>query len=151
MHKKQKGFTLVEMLVAIAIVGLLSAVIMVSMSKNKAKARDANRKAAAAELRKAFELYFLDNSKYPSNGPAGTPNQELDIQFLTSFLVPTYLSSMPADPTRNPDNYKYVWKNDGKDYGLYIPFGNEDGGISCQFQTPGGNKNWFGKTPECSY
>jgi hypothetical protein len=96
-------------------------------------------------------MYFHENGdQYPRNGAVGNPNSESDIQSLSNFLVPKYLAQIPNDPKKAQGNYQYVWKNGGKDYGLLVPFAN-DGGISCQWNTPGGSGTWFGGVPLCNY
>lgn len=60
-----KGFTLVELLVVISIIGLLSSFAMVSLTTARQKARDALRKGDMAQLRTALVLYYDDNGRYP--------------------------------------------------------------------------------------
>ncbi len=147
---KNRGFTLIELLVVVAIIGLLMSMVTIALSSARGKARDARRKEDIAEIRKALELYLHDNGIYPRNGTVGNPNNETDIQNLRSFLVPTYFSQIANDPKGYPNNYMYVWKDSGREYGLLVPFGN-DGGIDCQFRTVGGSQNWFNKAPDCNY
>lgn len=61
----KRGFTLVELLVVISIIGLLSSFAMVSLTSARMKARDALRKGDMAQLRTALVLYFDDNGRYP--------------------------------------------------------------------------------------
>lgn len=80
---KNKGFTVIELLVVIVIIGILSAVIIVSLTVSRAKSRDNQRIVHIQELQKALELYFSDNNSYPTSLDA---------------LVPNYISSLPQDP-----------------------------------------------------
>ena len=61
----QKGFTLIEMLVVIAIVGLLSSVVVVGLSGAREKARDARRLADSRGLQNSLEIEYSDASGYP--------------------------------------------------------------------------------------
>lgn len=79
----KKGFTTLELLVVIAIIGVLSAIILVSLSASRAKSRDSQRIIHIKELQKALEVYFSDNNSYPTSLDA---------------LVPNYISSLPQDP-----------------------------------------------------
>ena len=79
-----KGFTLVELLVVVAIIGILASIITVSVVGSKAKSRDAKRVADVKNLQLALSLYYSDNSQYPTSlGPLVTSN---------------YLPALPKDP-----------------------------------------------------
>ncbi len=67
---RQKGFTLVELLVAIGIIGILSSIAVVSVSNVRAKARDAKRIGDIKQIQSAMESYFNDQNQYP-DAPAG--------------------------------------------------------------------------------
>jgi type IV pilus assembly protein PilA len=62
----KKGFTLIELLVVIAIIGILSSVVLASLSTARAKSRDARRIADIDQLRTALEVYFDSASTYPT-------------------------------------------------------------------------------------
>lgn len=149
-RNKHKAFTLIELLVVVAIIGMLTAMVLVALGSARVKAHNARRKSDARTLLTALELYFGANNLYPHNGTVGNPNNETDIQNLGSFLVPTFMASIPNDIQSTIGNYQYVWKNNGDDYGLLIPFSN-DGGTDCQFRTRGGSQAWFHSAPLCNY
>lgn len=88
----KKGFTLIELLVVIAIIGLLSTIIIASLSSSKAKGRDAKRVADIRTLQLALEGYFNDNGFYPT---------------ALSAIAPTYIAILPKDPSNNSTNYFY--------------------------------------------
>ena len=56
-----KGFTLIELLVVIAIIGLLSSIVMASLSTARAKAADAAIQSDLIGVRSSAEIYFADN------------------------------------------------------------------------------------------
>jgi prepilin-type N-terminal cleavage/methylation domain-containing protein len=59
------GFTLIELLIAIAVIGVLAAVILSNLSNQQKKARDAKRKADLNDVRNALQLYYNDSGAYP--------------------------------------------------------------------------------------
>ena len=61
---KHKGFTLIELLVVIAIIGILSTVVLVSLSNAKQKGNDAAVKANLDSAKKQMELYYATNGNY---------------------------------------------------------------------------------------
>ena len=65
-HKLRKpGFTLIELLMVIAIIGILAALVIVSMRGATDKAKDASRKSEVASINKAIEMYKAENDSYP--------------------------------------------------------------------------------------
>jgi len=110
-RKSLTGFTLIELLVVIAIIGLLAAIILVSVNNARGKARDVRRKADLAQVYTALMLYYDDHgylpvtSSYGENGPGGWDYSSQDIngngQYFLEFLEPKYLPKSPVDPVNN--------------------------------------------------
>ena len=63
---QKKGFTLIELLVVISIIGLLSSIVLSSLSDSRKKARDTARIRAVNETRTALQMYYNDKGKYPN-------------------------------------------------------------------------------------
>ncbi|GEM_PF-2732688 len=73
MKKFQKGFTLLELMVVIAIIGILASVAAVSFNSARSKAKDAKIIADAEAVQKAIGLNFIDSEAYPAaDVPAGS-------------------------------------------------------------------------------
>ena len=70
----KKGFTLIELLVVIAIIGVLAAIVMVSMSGATDKAKDARIKGDVSQLRAIAGMIYDDNSSYGVLCSANTIN-----------------------------------------------------------------------------
>ncbi|MEZ4200373.1 MAG: prepilin-type N-terminal cleavage/methylation domain-containing protein [Candidatus Paceibacterota bacterium] len=64
-YRSVRAFTLVELLVVISIIGILTAIISVSLSAARANARDKARVADIANLHQALRLYAEENGQYP--------------------------------------------------------------------------------------
>ncbi len=62
----RRGFTLIEILVVVALLGLIASIILVSISNSRMKARDARRIADLREVMKALDLYCNENGQYPA-------------------------------------------------------------------------------------
>lgn len=66
--KTEKGFTLIELLVVVGIVGILSSVVISSLSEARAKARDSRRKSDLNQIRIALSMYFNEKGNYIESG-----------------------------------------------------------------------------------
>ncbi len=98
---KQKGFTLIELMVVIAIIGILAGIVMVSLGGARANARDARRQSDMRQFNTAMELCYDDatcNSNQAYLQSADMPT-----------AVGTYLVSVPTDP--GSGNPSYTWIN----------------------------------------
>src|ERR1051326_2473974 len=62
-----KGFTLIELLVVIAIIGILSAVVLASLSTARTKGKDASVQEEMSSMRAQAELYFSSNTNSYNN------------------------------------------------------------------------------------
>lgn len=91
------GFTLIELLIVISIIGVLSSVVLVSLSSARAKARDAKRMQDMIQLRTAIALYQNNNNALPAVGSNAQTDSVWTIDILNA-LVPTYISKLPIDP-----------------------------------------------------
>ena len=97
---KEKGFTLVELLVVVTVTAVLSAIGLVAYGAVIKNGRDAKRQTDLLSVQSALEQYFADNLFYPSA-----------ISFGSAFSSggKTYLSKVPTDPT-NSAPYVYCYK-----------------------------------------
>ena len=66
MSRNQNGFTLVEMLVVIAIIGILASLAIPNMTKARNKAKEAEVKANLHVIQAALERFYTDNGQYPA-------------------------------------------------------------------------------------
>jgi general secretion pathway protein G len=104
-----KGFTLVELLVVIVVLGILASISIVAYNGTQGRARDSRRQNDISELAKGLELYYLDNHKYPTSGGAtvttNTWNTTADASWSTfvTALKPYMDNNVPSDPTSTPN------------------------------------------------
>lgn len=94
---KEHGFTLLELLVVIVIIGILAVLLIPNLASGPQRARDSQRKSALRSVQTALEEYKGDKESYPSGDYAG----------LSAILTPDYIKEMPVDP-RTKANYDYT-------------------------------------------
>ncbi len=85
----RRGFTLIEILVVIAIIGILSSVVLASLAVSRAKARDAKRIADLDEVKKALELYYDSHGQYPPSAGYSIP---------TVLATEGFIAKIPVTP-----------------------------------------------------
>ncbi len=105
--KLQSGFTLVEVLVTLVIIGLMATIIVITVIPMMSKAKSQKAGIDIARLEQAIEFYYLETSRYPEKLEELLPNQS------NNDLVRSdgYIKSLPLDPWNNPYNYKYPGDN----------------------------------------
>lgn len=97
----KKGFTLVELLVVIVIIGIVASITFVSLNSVRAKARDSKRIADIRQFQMALEMYRNDNGVYPSFATSGQV-------LMSSSTGVTYMAKIPTAPGSNSnDIYTY--------------------------------------------
>ena len=91
---QKSGFTLLELLVVISIIGILMALSVVAFSTAQKKGRDARRRADVKAMAAAFEQYYADNNSIYTNACSS----------LSTYIT----SGTPVDP-KNSGSYVYAY------------------------------------------
>lgn len=114
---RQRGFTLIEVMVVVAILGILATIVLTNVVGKDEKARVTTSKASLASVANALELYKLDNHKYPTTdeGLEALVNKPASAK---TFPEGGYLRKLPEDPWGNPFQYVVPGSN-GKPFDLY--------------------------------
>ncbi|HMK87432.1 MAG TPA: type II secretion system major pseudopilin GspG [Steroidobacteraceae bacterium] len=123
-HKRQQGFTLIEIMVVVVILAVLGALVVPKILENVDKARVTRAQSDIRAIQTALDLYRLDNFKYPTTeqGLQALVTQPND-PTLTNYRSGGYLPSLPKDPWNRP--YQYVSPGpDGRDYDI-ISYGRD--------------------------
>ncbi len=124
-----KAFTLVELMVTVAIIGILSAVVLANLNTAKSKSRDSKRITDLGQLQIALEKYYDKCKMYPSDlssssycvNSAGGPN----------ITLTTFIAKIPSAP--NPGNYEYKSSENGQDYLLKTVLENNNSVLTDSF------------------
>ena len=104
--KNQAGFTLLELLIVIVIIGILAFLVVPGVITAPQKTRDAQRKADLSVIRNALEAYFNDHNAYPLATTTYVP--VATNQTIKAALVPTYIKkAIPDDPKAPKRHYVY--------------------------------------------
>ena len=108
----QKGFTLLEVLVVVAIIGTLAGIVMISVNRARLKARDAKRLSDMEQIQTALEMYYNKYGQYPDgacdplgdcvNLICGGWDTQGDGEFLKVLNTEGFLSTKLADPKTTP-------------------------------------------------
>ena len=109
MKKHRKGFTLIELMAVIVILGILTTIVVVNVAPFLQRANFEKVRADLAQIEKALETYSFQHYSYPTTDqglealiipPNGIKNPNL-------FPPDGYLSSIPQDPWGN--EYLYLF------------------------------------------
>ncbi len=111
--KKEKGFTLIEILIVVAIIGLLASVVLVGLGSFRSRGRDARRVADLREVQNSLELYYLKNGNYL------TVNNWSDLRS-TLINDAIGITIIPNDPLSDSagQSYSYGYSSDKQGYVL---------------------------------
>ncbi len=115
---KKNGFTLVELLVVVAIIGILSTLVIVNLGSVRLRARDAQRKSDLRQLQSALELYRADQGGYPVANASPYQINACPASFTSGTT--TYMKVVPCDPEGGSyyNNGNYYYYSDGTTYTL---------------------------------
>jgi general secretion pathway protein G len=113
---RRAGFTLVELMVVIVIIGLLATVVAINVLPSQDRAMTGKARADVATLEQAVETYRLDNLVFPTTQqglqalvapPAGLTQPE-------RYRQGGYVRRLPEDPWGNPYQYRHPSAHGGQ-------------------------------------
>lgn len=104
---RQRGFTLLEVMVVVVILGILAALVVPKVISRPEEARVMAAKQDIASLMQALKLYRLDNHRYPATeqGLQALATQPTVAPYAPNWKAGGYVERLPRDPWGHPYQY----------------------------------------------
>lgn len=135
-QRKKNGFTLLELIVVMAIIGILSTMMIGNFVVSQQRARDAKRKNDLVQIQRALEQYINDKGTYPAessgkivgcgSNPASPVACEWGGEFSLGLSPKTiYMIQLPED-IRTGYSYTYRTNSGATAYQLFLALENDE-------------------------
>ncbi len=128
-NRKRRGFTLIEIMVVVVIIGLLSALVGPQLMGQSDEAKRKTTQTQIAQLDQILGLYYLDNGFYPttSHGLEALVTKPMTLPEPLNYAEDGYMKKMPKDAWGR--DFIYVCPGEHGDYDImsYGADGQEDG------------------------
>jgi general secretion pathway protein G len=98
---RQRGFTLIEIMVVMAIIGILASIAVVQLRQTPQRAKEATLKENLYVLRNVIDQYFTDKGKYPDS--------------LSTLVEDGYIRKVPIDPMTGSDSTRVEEQSAGQE------------------------------------
>lgn len=116
-NKKQSGFTIVELLIVIIVIGILAALVLNTFQGVQARARDTERRTDINSIATQLEAYYADFGHYPDGSAATTCGDAgAESCALTTLTARGLDSEALNDPNNNPVNVGAIGNNTDNEY-----------------------------------
>jgi len=109
-RRSQAGFSLLELMVVLSIMGILLTIAEPSLKQTIVRARESVLKEDLFHMREAIDQYYADNGKYPD---------QITLLVNTEDRAKSYLRSIPRDPFTGADDWITVAPQEGTEGGVF--------------------------------
>lgn len=118
-HRRQTGFTLIEIMVVVVILGILAAIVVPRIMDRPEQARIIKAQQDIRTLETMLQAYKLDNFQYPSTeqGLEALVEKPTGLPEAKNWQAGGYLQRLPKDPWGNP--YLYLRPGQHGEFDLY--------------------------------
>ena len=118
--RRRNGFSLVELMVVIFIIGLLATVVLINVLPSQDKAMVVKARSDIATLEQGMEMYRLDMASYPGQGEGLTAlkSPPANLSMPQNYRSGGYVKDIPNDPWGHPYQYQ-VPGRDGRPFEIF--------------------------------
>jgi prepilin-type N-terminal cleavage/methylation domain-containing protein len=138
--KTQRGFTLIEILIVVAIIAILASVVLVGLGPTQQQGRDARRISDLRETQTALELYFNKCGFYPGGANCAAASDDTWATMssaITDQKTNIGISQIPTDPTNSGTHvYYYGQESGGTSYVIGAVLENSNNSVFNGYQPP---------------
>ena len=113
-NQTKRGFTLIEILIVAAIIGILASMVLLGVGRSRESAKDARRISDLNQVRTVLELYYNSQGNYPVQTSS---NLETNYGEMADDIT-GLLTSVKGLPHDSPSDYGYESDSDGSIYTL---------------------------------
>ena len=151
---QKKGFTLIEILIVVAIIAILASVVLVGLGPTQQAGRDARRISDLSEAKNGLELYYNKCGNYPGTGgtcaagTAGVTWAAVSTNIIAANVGIT--SALPDDPSSGK-HYNYWWGANNASYVVGAHLENPNNSVFTNYNapTPGTGTGQTGAPADC--
>lgn len=147
---ERKGFTLIEILIVVAIIAILASIVLVGLGPTQQSGRDARRLSDLHEIQNGLELYYNSCGYYPgtavsapcaayaaSDGYYGSgPTDTKSVEYIMTHFSALGINQVPDDPTSG-HHYLYAVIPGGTSYILEAQLENTNNSVFASYTVPG--------------